>query len=127
MAKELPCKSAEKMRLNLKECCNTTTRCVRRREDIKGSALIGVRNNLKELRDATTAGVQQREDCRDDVYNVYNNQKSEQSYLSIAAWCGDTGLITVGCGTDQAEGMKEAEGCCIGRATKSDYIHNQDE
>jgi hypothetical protein len=50
---------------------------------------------------ATTAGVQQREDCRDDVYNVYSNQKSEQSYLSIAAWCGDTGLITVGVRTEQ--------------------------
>jgi hypothetical protein len=67
-------------------------------KDIKDLAVIGVRNNLKELRDATTTGVQEREDCRDDVYNVCDNQKSEQSYLSIAAWCGDTGLITVGCG-----------------------------
>ena len=40
-----------------------------------------------------------QQDCRDSVYNVYSNQKSEQSYLSIAAWCGDTGLITVGCGS----------------------------
>jgi hypothetical protein len=35
------------------------------------------------------------------VYNVYSNQKSEQSYLSIAVWCGDTGLITVGVRTEQ--------------------------
>jgi hypothetical protein len=35
------------------------------------------------------------------VYDVYSNQKSEQSYLSIAAWCGDTGLITVGVRTEQ--------------------------
>jgi hypothetical protein len=28
-------------------------------------------------------------------------ETSEQSYLSIAAWCGDTGLITVRCGVQQ--------------------------
>jgi hypothetical protein len=81
---------------------------------------------IESQRVATTAGVQQRKDCRDNVYNVYSNlsayplhipssynsrkvglfviqhnQKGEQSYLSIAAWCGDTGLITVGCGEKQ--------------------------
>jgi hypothetical protein len=43
--------------------------------------------------------MQQQEDCKDNVYNVCDNQKSEQSYLSITAACGDTGLITVGCGS----------------------------
>jgi hypothetical protein len=28
---------------------------------------------------------------------------------------------------DQEEDVKEAEGCCIKRATESDYIHNRDE
>jgi hypothetical protein len=81
-----------------------------------------VRTDLKEWRNATTAGVQQREDCRDDVYNVCDNQWSEQSYLSIAAWCGDTRLITVGC---KRQGRREEEGCCIEGATQSDYIHNR--
>jgi hypothetical protein len=41
-----------------------------------------------------------------DRNTVYNNvcnviKTSEQSYLSIAAWCGDTGLITVRSGTGQ--------------------------
>jgi hypothetical protein len=52
---------------------------------------------ISEMRNATTVAVQSQEDCRDNVYNVCDNQKSKQSYLSIAAWCGDTGLITVGC------------------------------
>jgi hypothetical protein len=64
-----------------------------------------------------------------DRNTMYNNvclviKTSEQSYLSVAAWCGDTGLITVGCGEQQ---WKEAESCCIERARESDYIHNQDE
>jgi hypothetical protein len=41
-----------------------------------------------------------------DRNTVYNNvcivfKTSKQSYLSIAAWCGDTGLITVKSGTGQ--------------------------
>jgi hypothetical protein len=31
----------------------------------------------------------------------------------------------VGCGRDQDEDVKEAEGCCIKRAIERDYIHNQ--
>jgi hypothetical protein len=36
-------------------------------------------------------------------------------------------LTNVGCGRDQDEGVKEAEGCCVERATENDYIHNHDE
>jgi hypothetical protein len=64
--------------------------------------------------------VQQREDCRDNVYNVYNNQRSEQSYSSIAAWCGDTGLITVGCGST-ADKRKRVD-CSMECTSKLIYI-----
>jgi hypothetical protein len=45
-----------------------------------------------------------------DCNTVYNNvclviKTSKQSYLSIAAWCGDTGLITVGCGECRPWGL----------------------
>jgi hypothetical protein len=29
--------------------------------------------------------------------------------------------------SDVGGGQREEEGCCIERATKSDYVHNQDE
>jgi hypothetical protein len=36
--------------------------------------------------------------------------------------------LRVGCKMwEHRQGMKEAEGCCIKRATQSDYIHNRDE
>jgi hypothetical protein len=31
----------------------------------------------------------------------------------------------VGCGSTVETDIKEAEGCCVERATKDDYIHNQ--
>jgi hypothetical protein len=40
---------------------------------------------ILEMRDTTTVAVQSQKDCRDNVYNVCDNQKSEQSYLSITA------------------------------------------
>jgi hypothetical protein len=47
-----------------------------------------------------------------DRNTVYNNvcnviRTSEQCYLSVAAWCGETGLITFGSGTRQTSREKK--------------------
>jgi hypothetical protein len=51
------------------------------------------------------------------------NTANSNGNLSVRSDVGDI----VGCGTDQAEDVKDEEGCYVERATKSDYIHNQDE